>query len=156
MLLHRAKKLGVKIMEQAHVACAVQDGSRVTAVITSNIDRERTYNTRAVILATGGFFGGGIIADPDNVHEAVLKLPVKAPADREEWGTLKLFSGAAQPFAKIGIHVDSSLRPVDVHGKVLFENVYIAGRNLAGYDYCLEKSGNGVALVTGYHAGLNC
>ncbi|SMC41006.1 anaerobic glycerol-3-phosphate dehydrogenase subunit GlpB [Sporomusa malonica] len=156
MLLNRAKKLGVKIMEQAHAAWAVKDGSRVMSVVTSNIDRERAYSTQAVILATGGFFGGGIVADPDTVHEAVLQLPVEAPTDREEWGTLKLFSGAAQPFAKIGIKVDSSLRPVDAQGKVLLENVYIAGRNLAGYDYCLEKSGNGVALVTGYKAGLTC
>ncbi|HWR42496.1 anaerobic glycerol-3-phosphate dehydrogenase subunit GlpB [Sporomusa sp.] len=156
MLLNRAKKLGVNIMEQAHAAWAVQDGNRVTAVVTSNIDRERSYTTQAVILATGGFFGGGISADPDNVQEAVLHLPVVAPPDREEWGTLKLFSGAAQPFAKIGLKVDASLRPVDAQGRVLLENVYIAGRNLAGYDYCLEKSGNGVALVTGYTAGLNC
>ncbi|WP_371371983.1 anaerobic glycerol-3-phosphate dehydrogenase subunit GlpB [Sporomusa aerivorans] len=156
MLLNRAKKLGVTIMEQAHAAWAVQDGERVTAVVTSNIDRERSYNTEAVILATGGFFGGGIVAEPDNVREAVFNLPVAAPVDREDWGTLKLFTGSAQPFAKIGITVDSSLRPVDRDGRVLLTNVYVAGRNLGGYDYCLEKSGNGVALVSGYKAGLSC
>lgn len=156
LLLQQARKLGVRIMEQAHAAWAVQTGSRVTAVVTGNVDRERAYNTKAVILATGGFFGGGITAGPDKVEEAVLHLPVQAPADRENWGALKLFNGAAQPFARIGLQVDAGLRPVDARGRVLFENVYIAGRNLAGYDYCLEKSGNGVALVTGYTAGLRC
>lgn len=156
MLLARAKKLGVTVMEQAHASWAVQDGDRVTAIVTSNIDRERSYNTKAVILATGGFFGGGIVAEPESVREAVFNLPVTAPADREEWGTLKLFTGNAQPFAKIGIAVDDSLRPVDNQGRVLLDNVYVAGRNLSGYDYCLEKSGNGVALVSGYKAGLSC
>jgi glycerol-3-phosphate dehydrogenase subunit B len=156
MLLNHARKIGVRIMEQAHAAWAVQDGTRVTAIVTSNVDRERAYHTQAVVLATGGFFGGGITADPDKVQEAVLQLPVAAPPDREGWGTLKLFSGVAQPFAKIGLRVDASLRPVDAQGRVLLNNVYIAGRNLAGYDYCLEKSGNGVALVTGYTAGLRC
>ncbi|WP_371362865.1 Anaerobic glycerol-3-phosphate dehydrogenase subunit B [Sporomusa rhizae] len=156
MLLARAKKLGVTIMEQAHVTRVVKDGNSVTSVVTSNIDRERAYQTKSVILATGGFYGGGIVADINSVNEAILNLPVAAPADREDWGTLKLFSGSAQPFAKIGVAVDSSLRPVNAQGQVLLENVYIAGRNLAGYDYCLEKSGNGVALVTGYKAGLSC
>ena len=156
MLMNRAKKLGVTVMEQAHAAWAVQDGDRVTAVVTSNIDRERSYSTQAVILATGGFFGGGIAADPDSVREIVFNLPVTAPTDREEWGTLKLFTGSAQPFAKIGITVDGTLRPVDRTGRVLLNNVYVAGRNLSGYDYCLEKSGNGVALVSGYKAGLSC
>lgn len=155
MLLKRAKKLGVNIMEQAHAAWATQDGNRVTAVVTGNLDRERAYNTKAVILATGGFFGGGLVAEHNSVSEPILKLPVTAPADKEEWGALKLFTSTAQPFAKIGINVDASLRPVDAQGRILFNNVYIAGRNLAGYDYCLEKSGNGVALISGYKAGMS-
>ena len=155
MLLQRAKKLGVNIMEQAHATQVKQDSSRVTAVITGNIDRERAYPAKTVILATGGFFGGGLVAEHDSVSETVCNLPVTAPADKEAWGTLKLFSGTAQPFAKIGINVDASLRPVDAQGQILLDNVYIAGRNLAGYDYCLEKSGNGVALVSGYKAGMS-
>ncbi|WP_094603764.1 Anaerobic glycerol-3-phosphate dehydrogenase subunit B [Sporomusa silvacetica DSM 10669] len=156
MLLQRAKRLGVTIMEQAHVAYTVQEGKQVTAVVTGNIDRERSYPAKAVILATGGFFGGGIIAEHDSISEPIFNLPVTAPTEREEWGTRQLFANAAQPFAKIGIQVDDGLRPVNADGQVLLENVYIAGRNLAGYDHCLEKSGNGVALVSGYKAGLNC
>ncbi|MBP2664836.1 MAG: glycerol-3-phosphate dehydrogenase, anaerobic, subunit [Firmicutes bacterium] len=156
MLLQRAKRLGVTIMEQAHVVKAVQESKRVTAVITGNVDRERSYPTKAVVLATGGFFGGGIVAEHDSIGEPIFDLPVTAPAEREEWGTRNLFADAAQPFAKIGIQVDTNLRPVNSEGQVVLENVYVAGRNLAGYDYCLEKSGNGVALVSGYKAGLNC
>lgn len=156
LLVNHARKLGVRILEQAHAAWAVQTGGRVAAIVTDNMDRERAYRTEAVILATGGFWGGGITAGPDAVQEAVLHLPVQAPADREDWGGLKLFGGPDQPFARIGLQVNSELRPVDAGGRVMLENVYIAGRNLAGYDYCREKSGNGVALVTGYTAGMNC
>lgn len=155
MLMQRAKKLGVTVMEQAHVTMAVPDGNRITAVVTGNVDRERTYYTKTVVLATGGFFGGGLVAEHNGVSEPILNLPIAAPADKEEWGNHKLFTGSAQPFAKIGIDVDAGLRPIDAQGRILFNNVYIAGRNLAGYDFCLEKSGNGVALVSGYKAGMS-
>jgi len=52
------------------------------------------------------------------------------------------------------VKVDNKLRPVDDAGNVLLENVFVAGKTLAGYDYCSEKSGNGVALATAYRAGL--
>ena len=64
-----------------------------------------------------------------------------------------MFFSGSQPFAKFGVQVDAKLRPVDATGKLLLENVYIAGKTLAGYDYCSEKSGNGVALATAYQAG---
>ncbi len=51
MLLQRAKRLGVTIIEQAHAAYAAQEGKQVTAVVTGNIDRERSYPAKAVILA---------------------------------------------------------------------------------------------------------
>ncbi len=47
------------------------------------------------------------------------------------------------------------MRPVGPDNKVLINNVFAAGKILAGYDFCFEKSGNGVALVTGYKAGMS-
>ena len=83
----------------------------------------------------------------------VFDLPVAVPTDPAAWSKEKLFFAGSQPFAKFGLQVDGKLRPVDASGKLLLENVYIAGKSLAGYDYCVEKSGNGVALATAYQAG---
>ena len=43
---------------------------------------------------------------------------------------------------------------IDNEGNVLLSNVRFAGRILGGYDFAAEKSGHGVALATGWHAGM--
>ena len=54
--------------------------------------------------------------------------------------------------SKTGVRVDATLRGVNESGNVVLENVYVAGRNLSGYDFCFEHSGNGVALASAYKA----
>ena len=66
----------------------------------------------------------------------------------------ELFGDKAQGFAKTGVRTDSSLRPVDADNRLVYENVYVAGRNLGGYDFCFEHSGNGVALASAYKAAM--
>ena len=154
MLVNYLKKQKVSIIEQANVVGAVLAGECCQAIITRNADRERQYTAASVIVATGGFFGGGLTAQPGRAWEPIFNLPVAVPEVQEDWGNEKLFSGAAQPFAKFGIAVDAAMRPVDAAGKILLANVHFAGKNLAGYDYCFEKSGNGVALASGYTAGM--
>lgn len=153
LLLARLRELGVRIIEQADVTGAVVEGDTCRAVVTSGPDRDRTYYARAFVLASGGIFGGGIRVSADDAVEPVLGLPVQGAGHRDAWAGERLFARDGQPFARCGVAVDASLRPTDGAGRVLFANVHIAGRTLAGYDYCQEKSGNGVAVVTGYHAG---
>lgn len=153
LLLDHLRRHGVRIIEQADVTTAVTDAGRCMAVTTSGLDRERTYYARTFVLASGGFFGGGLQATVDAVREPLFGLPVHGAADREAWSQDDLLSPEGQPFARCGVAVDSRLRPLDDQGGVLLSNVYIAGRNLAGYDHCQEKSGNGVAVASGYLAG---
>jgi glycerol-3-phosphate dehydrogenase subunit B len=155
LLLNFLRNRGVTIMEQAVVGKAIVDNGRCLAVTTTNVDRERNYYAKAFVLATGGILGGGLNAEPSGVTEAIFHLAVTVPADPEAWGRHELFAAQGQPFAKFGVAVDDSLRPVDDAGQVVLKNVYIAGRSLAGYDYCLEKSGNGVAIASGYHSGMS-
>jgi glycerol-3-phosphate dehydrogenase subunit B len=155
LLLSELRKQGVKIIENAEVARAVIEDGRCTAVVTRNLDRERTYRGKACILATGGFWGGGLTAGPGFARETIFNLPITGAQNQEEWGLRDLFGSAGQPFARMGVLTDECLRPIDGSGRAIYANVYIAGRNLSGYDYCLEKSGNGVALVSGYQAGMS-
>ena len=153
MLVNCLSKLNVKLIEQANVLRATVENGRCSGIVTGNLDRERTYQADSFILATGGFFGGGLQAGAGQATEVVFDLPVPVPADPGAWSNETLFFSGSQPFAKFGVQVDTKLRPVDATGKLLLENVYIAGKTLAGYDYCSEKSGNGVALATAYQAG---
>ncbi|WP_346353395.1 anaerobic glycerol-3-phosphate dehydrogenase subunit GlpB [Azotosporobacter soli] len=155
MMLNHVKKLGVKVVEHAVVTRGIVENGQCTAVVTEAIDRERTYQAKSFILASGGFYGGGLVAEPGQAIEPVFNLPIAAPTTQEDWSNFQMFSNEAQPFEKIGIAVDETMRPVDADGKVLLNNVFIAGRNLCGYDFCFEKSGNGVAMASGYKAAMS-
>ncbi len=154
LLLAHLKQLGVTLMEQAAVARAVVEGRRCQAVVTSQPDRERQYRAKAFVFATGGFLGGGLTSTIDGVRETVFALPVAAPAELPAWSNPQLLAAAPQPFARFGLTTDEALRPLAADGTAALENVHFAGTNLAGCDYSFEKSGNGVAVVSGYHAGL--
>ena len=153
-LLAYAKRQGVTIVDNAEAVRADVKNGRCTAIYTQGFGREHRYEAAQVIVATGGLYGGGLVAEPNIIQERIFGLPVAAPAEFELWGIQELFSSGGQPFAKFGVTVDNTLRPVDAAGTVLLENVRFAGRNLAGYDFSYEKSGNGVALVSGYCAGM--
>ena len=153
LLVNCLGKLNVKLIEQANVVRGIVEKGRCTGIVTGNLDRERTYRAESFILASGGFFGGGLQAEAGRAREVVFDLPITVPVDPAAWSKEKLFFAGSQPFARFGLQVDGKLRPVDANGKLLLENVYIAGKSLAGYDYCVEKSGNGVALATAYQAG---
>ena len=155
MLVNHLKGQQVEIVEQANVTGAVVTQGRCQAVVTTNVDRSRTYYAQSFILATGGFFGGGIESGVGCAWEPIFNLPVQVPALQEEWSNRTLFSGGGQPFAKFGIAVDAKMCPIDATGERILENVHVAGRNLAGYDYCFEKSGNGVAIASGYQAATS-
>lgn len=154
LLLQYLSRFNIRLVEQAGVVRATMKDGRCQEIVTGNLDRERTYRAESYILASGGFFGGGLQAGPSWVRETVFNLPVSAPAQQTDWSKEKLFFSGSQPFARFGVKVDERLQPLDETGRVLLKNVFVAGRTLAGYDYCSEKSGNGVALATAYRAGL--
>lgn len=153
VLLNALKKKGIRVIENAKAEKAVVKGNKVVAVEAGGEVRTRSYQADKFILATGGFYSGGItMRDFGEYKEMVFGLPVEGDCVEERWVNKQLFSDKKQAFAMAGIRVDSSLRAVDESGNVVLENVYVVGRNLSGYDFCFEHSGNGVALASGYKA----
>lgn len=150
LLLEQLRRSGVAVVENAVVSGAVLEGGRCRAVRVTGPDRERHWSAREFVLATGGYFGGGILAAPRAVREAVFGLPIAGLEDGR-LSEADLFAG--QPFARSGIAVNATLQPVDEAGAVVVENVRIVGANLAGADTSLERSGNGVAVASGFLAG---
>ncbi len=113
--------------------------------------REFVLAAGAVILATGGIAGGGIVADgPGALRETVLGLPVEAP-DPGQWLLADPFDPAGQPLEAAGIRTDAQLRPVALgqSPSVLAGNVRIAGSLLAGMHYLGQRCGDGVAIASG-------
>ncbi|MDD3115393.1 MAG: anaerobic glycerol-3-phosphate dehydrogenase subunit GlpB [Anaerovibrio sp.] len=153
VLLSALKKKGIRVIENVIAEKAVVKGDTVTAVEAGGEVRAQTYEADKFILATGGFYSGGItMRDFGEYKEMVFGLPVEGDCVEERWVNKQLFSDKKQAFAMAGVRVDSSLRAVDESGNVVLKNVYVVGRNLSGYDFCFEHSGNGVALTSAYKA----
>ncbi len=154
LLLAYLRSQGVAILEQAEVIGAEIKNGRCLAIVTGRRDRERRYRARAFVFATGGFLGGGLESFPGVARESVFRLPLAVPADQQAWSAPRLLAPGPQPFARFGVETDRGLRPVDAAGRVILENVRFAGAILAGCDYSYEKAGNGVAVVSGWQAGV--
>lgn len=145
----------VEIIRAAKAVSAVTDGNLCRVVKVRAAAREKLYAAEKFILATGGFYSGGITMKRfDEPVETVFNLPVSFVSGEENWADADIFADAEQGFALTGITVDSSMRPVDKNFRRIFDNVFVVGKNLGGYDYCFEHSGNGVALSSAYKAAI--
>lgn len=152
LLRSYAEKCGVEIVEKARVVDAMVQDKQCKYVVTQNYGRKLYYGADEFVLATGGVFGGGLKASMGRMQEPVFKLEVEVPEEQADWSYPYLFAGKPQPFASYGVKVNEELKPVDGDDEVLIDNLRVIGRQLRGYDFCFEKSGNGVALATAYAA----
>lgn len=152
LLRQVATSMGIEIIEKAQVIGAnIQEG-QCLSVMTGGYGRVREYKADQFIIATGGVFGNGLITQMGRMYEPITGIEIEVPENQQEWSYQYLFCGKPQPFASYGVSVDRTMRAIDKSGQVLFNNIFFAGRSLAGYDFCFEKSGNGVALVSAWQA----
>lgn len=115
----------------------------------------------AVILATGGWMGGG--------------LPTRSPMREPLTGLDLWLDGAGlahpqttwipdelreqpwddHPLFRIGLAIDEHLRPLGRRGEAAYDKLFACGRVLAGYNRVWDGTTLGVDLVTGYIAAMN-
>lgn len=142
---------GVYLIENAEVIRTETKDGFCRAVFTLNADGERRWEAGQFIIATGGLLGGGISTLPGKAYERIFGIPLDMPECIEDWSSPNIFG--ENLFARMGVQVNTDLKPVASSGEVLFHNVRFAGRVLSSYDFAAEKSGHGVALATGCCAG---
>lgn len=152
LLMAYAKKHGVQIIKKANVVSAEVEDGICKAVVVEGVDRKRKIYADKFILATGGAYGGGLIAGIGTMKEPIFDIDIEVPSVQTEWSSKQLFTKGKQLFATFGVKVDEDLTPITKDGKKIASNVKFVGRSLAGYDFCYEKSGNGVAIITAYKA----
>jgi glycerol-3-phosphate dehydrogenase subunit B len=117
----------------------------------------RTIRFGRCVLATGGYAGGGIRAEPE-LREPALGCAVHVEA------LGRLFSSAepllltapdrtaSQPLLEAGVHTDGDGRPLREDGSVFSPDVYAAGAVVAGA--AQRVHGLGDAATAGWAAGL--
>jgi glycerol-3-phosphate dehydrogenase len=135
-------------------AVEAEISERLTAVHSEAAARRKVHKAENYILATGGILGGGINTTYDGqVFETLFNIPVNASRERQDWFGRKFIAGEGHPIYRAGMAVNMEFKPVDINGKVLFNNLHAAGSCLANFDPLRERSLEGTALVTGWCAG---
>lgn len=102
------------------------------------------FRADSFILATGSFFGRGLVATSEAVVEPIFGLDVVAPTNRVEWCAKHILE--EQPFQRFGVRVDEGLHPY--LGGHTVKNLYAVGAVLAGADAVKEGCGAGVVVST--------
>jgi len=101
---------------------------------------------RQLVLATGRFMGGGLVADRERVREPLLDLPVVQPRSRAQWHHADLFDPRGHALNRAGLEVDGSFRPCGADGRAVHPHLFAIGTLLAHQDWARMKCGAGVAL----------
>ena len=112
--------------------------------------------SRAVILATGRFFGKGLRAERTAIRESLFDLPVHQPPQREQWHHKDLLHRAGHAINRAGLPVDDCFRPVGAGGRRVYPRLFAAGSILAHQDWMREKCGSGLAIASAYAAVRAC
>jgi glycerol-3-phosphate dehydrogenase subunit B len=127
-------------------------GRRCVSVVVKGGTFRETLEARGVVLATGRFLGGGLVAGRKGIREPVLDLPVHQPGTRSEWHRRQFLDPRGHPVNRAGLVVDDLMRPLGLHGSCAYENLFAAGSVLAHQDWMRTKCGAGLAVATAYGA----
>ncbi|MCX7671847.1 MAG: anaerobic glycerol-3-phosphate dehydrogenase subunit GlpB [Anaerolineae bacterium] len=149
------KQADVPILLDMTVTRGETANGRATGLVVPNVVREVTYRCREVILATGGLYGGGIATDHrGEMREVVFGLPLRTAGKLEEWFRPTFLTAAGHPVHAAGVRANAQMQPVDEAGRVVLENVRVAGHLLAGANPPVEGSTEGIWLATAYRAAV--
>ena len=117
MLVSYAKKCGVEIIKKAKVIAAEVVDNKCKSVIVESHGRQKKFYADDFILATGGIYGGGLIAGIGSLKEPIFNIDIEVPEVQTDWSDKKLFSKGKQLFAQFGIEVNNNLVPITKDGK---------------------------------------
>jgi glycerol-3-phosphate dehydrogenase subunit B len=148
-LKNRFISLGGELSPGDRVASGIISSDRLIEIRTANFE-SRGHSAKSFVLATGGYFSGGLKSEHDGINEPIFGLKVTSPGMRADWRSNNFF-GNGHNFLKHGVIVNNRLNPTTQNGKTI-KNIYCAGSILAGYDPVAEASGGGVAIAAGFHA----
>lgn len=143
---------GVRIFSQQHVMKLSRDDNSRFILEIGSFSAKRSIRSKAVILATGRFIGGGLRADRKQIRETLLGLPVYQPESRNLWHREDFFDPQGHPINQAGLEIDDFFRPLDNNGDPAFQTLFAAGSILAHQDWMRMKCGSGLAIATAYAA----
>ena len=143
---------GVSCLFQKQVLNVTSTEGQGFMLDVGRTEREQTIKAKGVLLASGRFLGGGLIADHLRIKEPIFDLRVKQPEHRKHWHTDRFFNPGGHSVNMAGLETDDKLRPLNGNGSPKHEGLFAAGSILAHHDSNRMKCGSGVSVATAYGA----
>jgi glycerol-3-phosphate dehydrogenase subunit B len=144
----RLPQLGVQTFYQQRVLAAEISGNGTFRFQIGPQAPETTVEAKAALLASGRFFGRGLIAERSKIREAIFDLPVFQPAQREQWHHKHLFDSRGHAVNQSGLVIDEEFRPLVTDGRPYHSSLFATGSILAHQDWIRQKCGSGLAIST--------
>jgi len=151
--------MGVRVETGMEVTDAEKNSTRngraekIAWMASKAMGRPLKHHAANYLLATGGILGGGFNSDGDGrMWEVIMDLPLTIPQDRSRWFDGRFLNSAGHPVFTGGVRVNEDFQPLAEDGTLLYENLWVAGHMLAGADPILERSVEGIAIVSGIAA----
>ena len=145
-------QMGIRARYQQKVLSVFQGPGDTFLASVGGESPEIDVRARAVLLASGRFFGQGLHADRHAVRETIFDLPVYQPVNRTQWHHKELFAPGGHPIHHAGLVTDDGMRPTDKNGRYVYPNLFAAGSILAHQDWIRQKCGSGLAIASAYAA----
>ena len=143
---------GVRMLLQNQVQRVDWNDSKTVTLHVEGAGTGLRVQARGVILATGRFMGGGLLANRKGIFETLLNLPVFQPKRRNQWHGKDLFDSQGHPVNQAGIETDQYFHPLKSPGTPHDTRLFAAGSILAHQDWMRMKCGSGLAVATAYGA----
>ena len=162
LLLEILRNKGIDIYLCREVKVLTHNSKCITIKCIRSYHSKKTIEIKArnFVIATGDIVSGGIRSTYNIWHGAIIKeyretllnIPLYIPVHKK-FVDIDFFNTDKHSILEIGIEINEDLKPV-FNNEVLFDNLYAAGSILAHYNFIAEKCGLGVAIATGYRAGI--
>lgn len=133
--------IGAKKADEKHI---------LKEIFTSNLE-DFGLQAENFVLATGGLFSKGLVAEPGKFREPIFDIDVDYNENRNSWYDANFF--AKQPYMTFGVKTTKELKALK-EGKTI-DNLFVCGSILEGCDSLYEGSGAGVAIMTGFAVADN-
>lgn len=143
--------IGSKVTGYEHPA------GRISGVIaeTAAHGRGRIIPADAVILATGGLYGGGLDSNyTGHIWETTADLAVRNTPAPETWFANDLLAGKGQPVHGARLAINTRLQPLNTNDQPFAENLFAAGHILGGCSPISEGCSEGIDIATAVYAAM--
>jgi len=143
-----------KALLRENVKCVGESVTRIQVsdnVVTA-YGSQQAVQSGALVLATGGFFSGGLVQKGEHVYEAITGT--RAEEQAQAFGEYRVIESSWYArMGVLGVSVDAQKRLLDATGKPLSSRVFAAGTLLRELNAASSQSGLGHALLSGHAAG---